>query len=124
MMTKAFDNGKSYEIDDAMVRRYFDRLTGRIFKIIPIREEGEFPVQPYITSLLREMLGAKDLMEAIGQDERYMQCLNIINYLSCHADIEAKELRGEVFHILSLIKKVGKTYVKPMKTKESAQAEV
>lgn len=124
MMTKAFDDGKSYEIDDIMVRHYFERLTGRIFKIIPIREEGEFPVQPYMASLLREMLGAKDLMAAIGQDERFMQCLNILTYLSDHADMEAKTLKSEVFHILNLIKKINKSYVKPkVNAEQTAQTE-
>lgn len=122
MTTKAFEDGKVFEIDDVMVKRYFDRMTGRIFKIIPIREEGEFPVQPYLVSLLREMLGAKDLMEAINQDERFLQCLNILNYLSENPELDVKTLKSEVFHILNLVKKISKTYVKPAKEETPAPA--
>lgn len=111
MTTKVFDDGRSYEISDEMIRHYFERLTGRIFKIIPIKEEGEFPVQPYLISLLREMLGAKDLMAAIGQDERFMQCINIMDYMAGHEDMEMKALKSEVFHMLNILKKVRKTYM-------------
>ena len=109
MTTKEFD-GTAYELDSTLIINYFDRLTGRIFKIIPIKEEGEFDVQPYIESLLRELLGARSLVEAIGHDERFMQIISIMNYLLENPNTETKVLKSEIFHILNILKKINKAY--------------
>lgn len=113
MKTREFD-GVVFELSDAMVASYFDRMTGRIFKVIPIREEHEYPVQPYLESLLRELLGAKDIMESIGNDERFIQVVGIINYLVLNPDIDVKIMKSEIFHALNIVKKISKVFEERM----------
>lgn len=109
MKTKEFE-GTAYELNDQLVSNYFGRMTGKIFKVIPIREEGEHPIQPYLASLLRELLGAKDLVTEIDNDERFMQVISILNYLTMNPDIDIKILKSEIFHTLNIVKKMSKAY--------------
>lgn len=52
-------------LDAAMLNNYFRTLVNLFFKILPIKESGESSLEVYMRSLQAELLGCKELIEAI-----------------------------------------------------------
>lgn len=100
-------------IDSAMIGNYFYALVNRFYKILPIKESGEPTLSKYIDSLLREMLGFGELMQAIGQDERYFTLMIILQYFSNHIDeMDSPTVKMEVFRAINIIKTLRRQYGK------------
>ena len=67
---------------DAMVlNNYFRTLINLFFKILPIKESGESSLDTYMRSLQAELLGCKELIEAIHEDPLFLSLIAILQYL-------------------------------------------
>lgn len=100
---------KNIEITDKVVQKYFKALIGRFYKILPIKESGEPSLGKYMESLQLEMIGCRDLIEAINHDELYLSLLSILQYLS-ENDCKTEVVKREVFKSINICKKLQKKY--------------
>ena len=96
-------------VDEALVAKYFDTLVNKIFKILPIIENREESITTYMESLGVELTGFQSLLPSIGEDPSYLSLLSIFKWLSDNvgeSDEHYKVIRREVFHAISLCKKM------------------
>lgn len=97
------------ELDQSIVVRYMGGLVNRFFKILPIKEEGEPTLMQYMQSLQREMLGCKNLIVLLKDDDRYLSLLSILQYLIDH-DTDVKTTKTEVFRAINILRQLQKKY--------------
>ncbi len=97
------------EISDRMVSNYMHALVNRFYKILPIKESGEDTLKRYLKSLQREMIGFRDLITLIQDDDRYLTLLAMIQYFISH-DTDVDTVRTDVFRAISILKKLQKKY--------------
>ena len=81
-------------------------LTGRVFKVLPLREAelaGEAAhVDMYLESLVRDMLGATDTFPELCEMPEYITTLNIMQFME-HNDVTQEVCKQEVFKALRLL---------------------
>ena len=92
---------------DAMIlSNYFSALINNFFKILPIKESGEKSLDTYMRSLQAELLGCKELIEAIHNDSLFLTLLSILQYLIDTPECEVSVVKREVFHAISICNKL------------------
>ena len=64
-------------MDATMLNNYFRALVNLFFKILPIKESGESSLEVYMRSLQAELLGCKELIEAIHDDPLLLSLIAI-----------------------------------------------
>lgn len=100
---------KDMELPNEMVNKYLSSLIGQFYKILPIKESGEPSLGKYMDSLQREMIGCKDLIIALNNDELYLSLLAILQYL-IENDCDTGIVKTEVFKAINICKKLQKKY--------------
>lgn len=95
-----------------MLKAYLQSLTGRIFKILPMREQQErgddLYLDLYLESLSLEMHGACETFPCLRECPGYIMLLNTVNGLC--ADTPLPFLKREVFKMLSAIDEIRDEY--------------
>lgn len=90
--------------------QYFDRMIGRLYKILPLKESGEGTIHDYLESLVIEMTGA-DILIGLSDQSYYVSIASIVAYLNKHIDeCETKKVKREVFKAINLCKKLRSFY--------------
>ena len=88
-------------------------LTGKIYKLIPMRDDvesgAEVFLDKYLDSLLIEMMGAMDTYPVIGMDEQYISIVNTAQYMAKHS-IPRDVWRRESFKMLNTLDRVRAKY--------------
>lgn len=87
-------------------RAYFQKLIGKIYKILPVCEEHADTKSDYIESLARELNGA---LQTIGNESYRVAVIAVINtlvYLST-AEYDPTVFRTEVFKCIHIIGHIG-----------------
>ena len=97
-------------IDREILYNYFRNLVNLFFKILPIREANEESLTTYMQSLQAELLGCKNLVNAINNDASYLTLLAILQYLIDNPDCSVKEVKREVFRAISICNKLKAQY--------------
>ena len=81
-------------------------LTGRIFKMLPLREESDTGTQVYLTeymdSLARDVIGAMTTFPELSEFPEYITVVNTIQYLNTN-ESDSSVFRKEVFHMLTVL---------------------
>ena len=93
------------ELSDRLVDNKIDCLIAQFYKILPIRESGEKTLRQYMTSLMREMLGMKDLITALNDDGRYLSVMSVLQYMIDH-ECDIPTTRCDVFKAIGILKKM------------------
>lgn len=96
-------------VSEELVAKYFRTLVNKVFKILPIIENKEESITVYMRSLGIELAGFKSLIPSVGEDPSYLSLLSIFMWLYEHIDLpdtEYKVIRSEVFHLISICKKM------------------
>lgn len=88
---------------------YLDRLTGRFFKILPLKEEGCGTLDAYIRKLQAELIGTNSLIPMLCNDGRILSLVSILQYLIDN-DCSVNETRVEVFEALNICKQLQDKY--------------
>lgn len=89
---------------------YFERMVGRIYKILPLKESEEDTVGQYIDSLLVEMTGL-DILEQLNTQAYYTSIVSIVAYLNENVDAcDIAKIRREIFKAINLCKKLQRLY--------------
>ena len=81
---------------------YMDKLISRVFKILPLKEEKSDTVEAYITSLLYELTGNKELIIYLNNDSRYEAILSNLQKLLS----QDENYRTIVFNTITLITQI------------------
>lgn len=99
-----------YNLPEEAFQRYFKALIGRIFKVLPMTEEGSETLKEYLENLSTEMIGCYELYRRLIDEPDFMSVISNMQYLS-QGNCDVAETRKKVFNsisiIESLIKKVG-----------------
>ena len=95
-------------IPDEVYCNYMDNLVNRVFKILPMKEEGSDTINSYITSLLQELTGNKELIVFLHNDEKYETILANLQFLLS----EECNCRTIVLNTIPIIKQLKSKYCK------------
>ncbi len=98
-------------MDAIILKNYFRTLINLFFKILPIWESGESSLKTYMKSLQAELLGCKELIEAIHDDPMFLSLISILQYLiENHPSIETGVVKREIFRAISICNKLKARY--------------
>lgn len=88
-----------------MLYVFIHGLTGRIFKILPLREAElageETYLASYLDSLLRDMVGSTDTFPELRETQEFVTTMNIVQFLK-HNETTKEVCKQEVFKALRL----------------------
>lgn len=98
------------ELDEKAFHNYFKYMIGKIYKILPMSEEGCSTLVSYLESLKIEMLGSYSLYRQLMEEPQFMTALNIVEYLINNSDCEHEVCKREVFKAIRCIESVNKKY--------------
>jgi hypothetical protein len=101
-------NTKYGNIPDQLVISYLERLTGKVYKILPMKEEKCNTLDEYIENLLRELISNKDVIEEQKYEGDMMTLINTMNALIGQECFD--EFRSDVLKSLNIIKKMKKSF--------------
>lgn len=90
---------------------YFKFLINKTYKILPLKEENSETLKSYLESLLRELLGNKELVSMLVEEPRFITVLNTMQYLIAE-DYTTKICKIEVFKCISILKEINLKYFK------------
>lgn len=89
-----------------MLSSYLNSLIGKLFKIIPLKEESsKEDFHAYVDSLWIEMSGACKTFPVLWDSPKYITLLNIVGFMSMN-DVELSRCRREVFQAIDIVKKI------------------
>lgn len=97
-------------MDATVLRNYFRALINLFFKILPIWESGESSLTVYMRSLQAELLGCKELIEAIHEDAQFLSLISILQYLIDTPSCDISVVKREVFRAISICNKLKARY--------------
>lgn len=90
---------------------FLNSLTGKIFKILPLKEKNDagyaVHLEDYLESLLIEIIGACDTFSELGDSAEFLTVVNTMQYISQN-DVSVKVCKREVFKMIGLINKISK----------------
>lgn len=92
------------EIPNIILDEYKARLTGKIFKLLPMKEEGSKTWDIYLESLLSEMVGNKEMIEELRNNAEFLSLLGTLEGILGEDDVDI--VRREVFKALDILKKM------------------
>lgn len=88
-------------------------LTGKIYKLIPMRDDMESGVEvfldKYLDSLLIELMGAMETYPDLGSDNQYISIVNTAQYMA-HHQISHSVWRRESFKMLNTLEHVASKF--------------
>lgn len=91
-----------------MCENYFDVLINRLYKILPLKEEGSLTVDKYIESLLSELTGGQDVILLIHEDGQYLSVINSLEFIRTCENISV--CRREIFKCIRIVEKLKQKY--------------
>lgn len=100
-------------MDAVVLNNYFRALINLFFKILPIWESGESSLETYMKSLQAELLGCKELIEAIHDDPLFLSLISILQYLIDNPSLQVATVKREVFRAISICNKLKAHYAVP-----------
>jgi hypothetical protein len=89
------------ELEKTEIIAYLDRLVGRIYKLLPIRENSESDFQNNHKTLMDELAGGERLLKGYGI---YLELLNKLESLP--ELVEHKQFRKSILESIDLIPKI------------------
>lgn len=98
------------DISRKMKRSRVEELIAQFYKILPLKESNADTLSRYISSLLREMLGMKELMLEWQEDGQYLTLCGILQYFIDHPETDTDVIRSDVFKAISTIKRLQSKY--------------
>lgn len=97
-------------MDAGVLNNYFRSLINLFFKILPIWESGESSLETYMRSLQAELLGCRELIDAIHGDSLFLSLISILQYFIDNPDLEISSVKREVFKAISICNKLKAKY--------------
>lgn len=95
-------------IPNELCENYFDILINRLYKILPLKEEGSPTVAVYIESLLSEMTGGHRVILILENDGRFLSIINSLEYIRGCDDVHM--CKREIFKCIRIVETLKKEY--------------
>lgn len=92
-------------IPDITVIKSLKRLTGKVFKILPMREESCDTLDEYVLNLTRELVGTEGLVNDLKFNEELISLISTLHVLADN-DVDIDVCRSDVFKSIDIIKKM------------------
>lgn len=94
-----------------MLYVYIQYLIGKLYKILPMKENQDAGVdvhlQEYLDALLREVLGSLDTFPEARECKEYLAVVNVLQFL-CRNEFDLDVCRRDVFKMLNLLDQIVK----------------
>ena len=97
------------EFPDSHMLNYYDFLIGKVFKVLPMKEENNSDLKKYLESLQREIIGNMTLISDLKCDGYFIALLNKIQFLIGN-NYENDVCKSTVFECIDLVKKLKSEY--------------
>jgi hypothetical protein len=97
-------NTKYGQLPDEILMAYVNGMTGKIFKMLPMKQDGSKTLLVYMESILREFIGNKELVEKFKHNEVFLAILGTLESL-LHQD-NFSLFRSDILKILNLIEQM------------------
>lgn len=94
--------GSYIESELLSLSTFFEFITGKIFKILPLREDENESIYEYLDSLRIEMTGAIETFPELHDNYEFMTLVNTINYLIGN-EFDISTCKREVFKMLKTV---------------------
>lgn len=95
---------------DKTLALYFDRLVGRIYKILPLKEKCEITLPEYLDTLLTEMTGV-EILEELSAQPYYVSIVATVTFLAHNINnCDDTKVKREVFRLINICKKLRSHY--------------
>lgn len=94
--------------NESMVN-YYEFLINKVFKTLPMKEEGNPDLLKYLDSLKREIMGNMTLVNNLKFDGYFITLLNKIQFLISE-DYDNAVCRKTVFECIDLVNKLKSEY--------------
>lgn len=92
-------------IPDQVVISSLERLKGKVYKILPMREEKCITLNEYIESLIRELVNTESLIVSLQFEGELLSLISTLEGLT-DSTIDFQTFRSDVFKSLDIIKKM------------------
>jgi hypothetical protein len=92
-------------IPDQVIISSLNRLTGKVYKILPMREEKCNTLDEYVVNLLRELINTNSLIESLQFEGDLLSLISTLEGL-INNDIDITVCKSDVFKSLGIIKKM------------------
>ncbi len=92
---------------DGYLVNYLNYLIGKIYKCLPMKENGETTLDSYLSSLLRELIGNKELIAELKGNALFISLIGKLEYLIDN-ELDIKTYRKDIFDCISIIEKLKK----------------
>ena len=98
------------DVSRELINKRVNELINQFYKILPLRENESATLSQYTGSLLREMLGMKQLLVEWHDDSQYASLLGILQYISDNPTCDVSVIKSDVFKAINIIKRLQKKY--------------
>jgi hypothetical protein len=92
------------ELPNQSLITYVDGLVAKVFKTLPMKEDNSPSLSVYLKSLLRELIGAKELVEELKDNQDFITLLDVLQSLLDENDMQ--NYKSDVFKCISIIKRI------------------
>jgi hypothetical protein len=92
------------ELPNELIITYVDGLIAKVFKTLPLKEDNSPTLSAYLKSLLRELIGAKELVEELKYNQDFKTLLDVLQSLINENDMQ--NYKSDVFKAISTIKRI------------------
>lgn len=99
------------ELSNTSLQNYYEFLIGKLFKILPMKEQNCSTLQSYLKSLQRELIGNSRLLYQLKDEPQFISLLNIIQFF-IDEEYNIEDCKSEVFRAISIVKDINKKYFK------------
>lgn len=96
-------------LPDKIFYNYLDRLIGRFYKILALKEENCSTLNVYIESFQRELIGSKNLIVVLNDDNRFLSLISILQFFLDN-EYDDAVCKTEVMKAIDISKKLKKQY--------------
>jgi hypothetical protein len=92
-------------IPDQVIISSLERLTGKVYKILPMREEKCNTLDEYVSNLLRELVNTEQLINNLQFEGELLSLIGTLEGLADN-EIDISVCRSDVFKSMDIIKKM------------------
>lgn len=92
------------DLPNEVVMSYLDGLIGKVWKVLPLKDANSNTIEKYLKSLLRELVGNKELVFKLKDNQDISSILGTLQNLINEDD--SSVYRSDVFKVINLIKRL------------------
>lgn len=92
------------QLPDELLQAYINGMISKVYKMLPMKQEGIETLSKYIESTLREFIGQKELVDELKSNGEFQSILGVMESLLKQDDFRI--FRSDIFKIINLIERL------------------